>query len=232
MRNRPLSLDEKRRVREFYDGRFPARSNYLARHPFNETIARYRATLVKAVFPDHGKLLDAGCAGGAEVLAFRRECVDAWGFDICPDLLDVAYAEVQPFVRIGRMDHVPYSAADGFRTLVSYDVLEHVPIDCVQRFPDELRRLGIQQVACVIANDTISDGHITVQDTAFWVELFARAGLRLMTELTADLERLHVPVQWLPDQQRVLLAPYQISGKPRNGWNQVPGHLFFTRAKP
>lgn len=228
MRNRPLSRGEKRAVREFYAGSYPEQSNYVARHPWNEMIAEYRVQLTRAVFPHLGKVLDAGCAGGAEVAAFRRAGVEAFGFDICPDLHDVAYPEVRDYVRMGRMDYIPYSQSDGFTTLVSHDVIEHVPIDHLERFPDELRRLGIRQLALVISKDTLSAGHITIQDTEYYLELFSRAGFRLLRELDPALRNVEAPIAWNHTTNEPVIAPYAGSGRPKNGWNVVPGHLFFA----
>jgi hypothetical protein len=228
MRNRPLTLPEKQAVREFYNGSYPASSNYVARHPWNEMIAQYRVDLTRAVFRDLGKVLDAGCAGGGEVAAFRRNDIDAWGFDICPDLHDIAYPEVRDFVRMGRLDYIPFSREDGFRTLVSHDVIEHIPIDCLERFPFEISRLGITQMALIISKDTVSPGHITIQDKSYYVHLFAQAGFRLMSELDPLLAPVMAPVAWNHQQNTPIIAPYTRSGSPRNGWNEVPGHLFFT----
>lgn len=224
-----MSLAEKRRVREFYAGDYHRHAEYTSRHPWHVAIAGHRARLLHEVFPEPGKVLDAGCAGGEEVLELRAGGVDAWGFDICPDLHDVAYPEVLPFVRMGRFDRMPFSRADGFRTLVSHDVFEHVPIDELQRLPAELVRLGITQVSCIISNDTESAGHITIQDTAWYVELFAQAGLRLMTELQDRLAEVYAPVKWVEPQRVLFWAPYFCTGRPRNAWNGVPGHLFFCR---
>ena len=229
LRNRALTLAEKQQVREFYNGNYHHRSEYTSRQPWHLAIAEHRVKLTQAMFPDLGRVLDAGCAAGEEVLEFRRQGVEAFGFDICPDLHDVAYPEVREFLRMGRMDHMPYSPADGFKTLVSFDVMEHVPIDSLQRMPEELVRLGITQVSCIISNDTISEGHITIQDTAYYVDLFRRSGFRLLTELTAALNQVLVPASWNEAAQRPTYVSYTESGKPRNGWNQVPGHLFFER---
>lgn len=230
LRNRPLALEEKQLVREFYDGSYPERSNYLARHPLHLTISYFRARLLQAIFPMHGKVLDMGCAGGGDVLAFRQLGIDAWGFDLCPDLPDIAYPEVRTYVRIGRPDHMPFAATDGFRTLVSYDVLEHVPVDVLEGIPAELDRLGIEFIDCVIAKDTISAGHITIQDTAWWVALFARAGFRLCDELTEALAEVIWPLGWDPGNEQVIFGRYPGTGSPPNAWNAVPGHLFFRRS--
>ena len=229
MRNRPLTAAETQAVREFYDGSYLQRQNYSARHPWNEMIADWRVQLTQAVFHDLGKVLDAGCAAGAEVAAFRRAGHDAWGFDLCPDLADVAYPEAREFVRMGRLDFVPYARADGFKTCVSHDVFEHVPIDVLERFPAELVRLGVTQLSLIVSKDTVSPGHITIQDTAWYVDLFRRSGYRLRTELTPLLAPVEAPVGWDHTRGEPIVAPYVLSGAPRNAWNEVPGHLFFVR---
>lgn len=229
MRNRPLTLAEKQAVREFYSAGYAVEQNYVERHPWHQVIAEYRVAIATTIFPHPSKVLDAGCAGGDELLAFRNEGIEAFGFDVNPDLHDTVYPEARPYVRMGRFDHVPYSLVDGFRTLVSYDVLEHVPVDEVERFPGELVRLGITQLAMIISKETVSEGHITIQDTAWWSALFAQSGFRLMTEVTEALADVPAPAGWNAGLKRAIWATYNATGTPQNGWNQVPGHLFFQR---
>jgi hypothetical protein len=229
MRNRPLTLAEKQAVREFYSAAYAVEQNYVDRHPWHRVIAEYRVAVASAVFPELGKVLDAGCAGGDELLAFRAEGVEAFGFDVNPDLHDTVYPQARAWVRMGRFDYVPFSRADGFRTLVSYDVLEHVPVDELERFPAELERLGVTQLALIVSKETESDGHVTIQDTDWWVALLARAGFRLRAGAAEALDDLPAPAGWDAAAQRVLWARYNATGTPRNGWNQVPGHLFFQR---
>lgn len=229
LRNRPLSLAEKQQLREFYSGGYHDRSNYTKHGAWHVAIAEYRVKLTQAVFPDLGVVLDAGCAAGEEVLAFRRLGIPAFGFDLCPDLHDIAYPEAREYLRMGRLDHMPFSPGDGLETMVSFDVFEHVPIDCLAGMPEELVRLGITQVSCIISNDTISEGHITIQDTDYYLELFGRAGFRVLSELNPALNDVLAPVAWNEAQGRPVYAPYVCSGNPTNGWNQVPGHLFFER---
>ena len=229
LRNRPLTQRERAIVREYYNARYPISSDYTAHHPWHVAIAQFRVGLAQAVFGDLGRTIDLGCSAGEVVAAARSRGVDAWGFDLCPDLADVAYPEVREFVRVGRFDHMPFSGSAGFRTAVSYDVFEHVPIDELERMPDELLRLGIKQIACIISKDTITPEHITIQDTGYYVELLGRAGFRMMTELDAQLAECPVPAGWDEARQQPVWRHYTDTGAPRNGWNQVPGHLFFVR---
>ena len=90
-------------------------------------------------------------------------------------------------------------------------------------------RLDIRQVACIISNDTLSAGHITIENLQFYETLLGSAGFRLMREVTEHLEPVPAPVAYSSDLEQVIWALYSASGDPRNGWNQVPGHLFFVR---
>lgn len=229
MRNRPLTKREKDLVREFYSSNFQDGWSYNQRHPWHRAIARFRHAVLKTVFKQPGKVLDAGCASGEIISEFRAAGTDCWGFDLCPDLHETVYPEARPYVRIGPVDAIPFSASDEFETLVSYDVFEHVPIDALERMPAELVRLGIRQMACIISADTIGAGHITIQDLAYYEDLFGAYGFRVMHELTEHLNRVPAPVAWNEAQQAVIWAEYYRSGKPRNGWNAVPGHLFLVR---
>ena len=229
LRNRPLSIEERRLVREHYDARYQQRCSYRAGHPWHRAIAIHRLRLAATIFRDLGKVLDAGCASGEIVSAFRFAGADCWGFDLCPDLHDVVYEAARPYVRIGRFDAIPYSDSDGFKTLVSHDVFEHVPIDELEALPGELARLGITQVACIISNDTESEGHITIQDLDWYEELFARAGFRLLRELDEALAQMPVPAGWNDSRGEPIWLPYHLTGDPANGWNRVPGHLFWIK---
>ena len=230
LRNRPLTAREHAVVREFYGARYQVESDYNRGHPWHSVISAFRVRLLQAAFPRGlGRVVDAGCASGETVLAFRDVGIDCVGFDICPDLHDACYDRARPWLRMGRVDAMPFSERDELTTLVSYDVFEHVPIDRLERLPVELARLGIRQISCVIAADTGSAGHITIQDTDWYLELFARAGFRLMTELTPLLQRVPVPGAWNERTRTPVWLPYDRTGEPRNGWNQVPGQLFLTR---
>ncbi len=230
LRNRALTPRERAIVRDYYGARYPVRCDYARHHPFHVRVAHFRIALAQKVFGELGKTLDLGCAAGEVVAAGRARGVDAWGFDLCQDLADVAYPEVREFVRVGRFDHIPYARSDGFQTAVSYDVFEHVPIDELERLPEELERLGVTQLACIISADTITPEHITIQNTSYYVDLLRRAGFRLLCEWTVPLAECQVPARWDAAAERVVWAPYGLTGVPRNGWNQVPGHLFFEKA--
>ncbi len=226
LRNRPLSRREKTALRQFYAGHYAEDSAYTDSHPWHRERCHWRLRVAEAVLGDLGKTLDAGCSAGELIRVAKERDLDAYGFDICPDLHEVAYAEVHDRVRIGSLGRIPYSRADGFRTLVSYDVIEHCPVDELARFPSELRRLGIEQVACIISTDTISEGHITIQDTEWYRRLFASAGYRILDEFNDVLAQTPAPCGWNSATEEAIWGLYAESGKPKNGWNQAPGYLF------
>ncbi len=64
LRNRALTLAEKKTLREFYDGSYQHRSEYASHHPWHLAIAEHRVRLTRAMFPDLGKVLDAGGTRG------------------------------------------------------------------------------------------------------------------------------------------------------------------------
>ncbi|MCH6552041.1 MAG: hypothetical protein IH804_08515 [Planctomycetes bacterium] len=69
----------------------------------------------------------------------------------------------------------------------------------------------------------------TLDHLDYYLDLFARSGFRVLLELTPALNEVLAPVAWSEADQEPRYAPYIHTGKPRNGWNQVPGHLFFER---
>jgi hypothetical protein len=115
------------------------------------------------------KVLDAGCSAGEVVRQLRTRGIDAWGFDLCPDLARIAYPEVAPFVRVGSVDAIPFGPEDGFDTLLALDVFEHVPERAIAGMVHELVRLGVRRVIAHIALVEFQyPGHITLRPLSWW----------------------------------------------------------------
>ena len=137
------------------------------------------------------KVLDAGCAGGLLLRAFRQRGVDAHGFDHCPDLLDIAVPEAKPFVRRGGVTSIPYGPEDRFDTLVCIDVFEHVPEDRVPQMVAEFERLGVRNLAVHISHTELEHhGHITLRPLSWWDR---QLGARFRRAQTTGGELLAIP---------------------------------------
>src|SRR5712692_5573297 len=79
------------------------------------------------------RVLIGGCSSGMAVLAFRRLGVDAFGFEISPDLDRIVLTDVRPYVRHGSMTAIPFGAEDRFDAFITTDVLEHVQLKHVNK---------------------------------------------------------------------------------------------------
>lgn len=86
------------------------------------------------------RVLDLGCAKGFQVLALRREGIDAWGIDISDYAVSKAPAEVEPFLKVEEYRRVHFPD-EYFDLVLAMEVLEHVPPTEIREVVDELRRL-------------------------------------------------------------------------------------------
>lgn len=154
--------------------------------------------VVRALLPE--KVLDAGCAGGLLVRELRQRGADAYGFDHCPDLAEIAVPDARPFVRQGSITDIPFGPEHGFDTLVCIDVFEHVPEDRVPRMVAEFDRLGVQNLAVHISHTEIEHfGHITLRPLSWWDQ---QLGPKFRRAQVAGDQLLAIPRPW--DPKRVL----------------------------
>ncbi len=107
------------------------------------------------------RVLDVGCAKGYQVLALRREGVEAWGIDISDYAVSEAPAEVEPYLKVEEYRKVHFP--DGYFDLVlALEVLEHIPPTQIREVVRELRRLTSRwiwaSIPCYGANPYGPDG--------------------------------------------------------------------------
>src|SRR6185503_4145380 len=72
------------------------------------------------------KCVIAGCSNGELVRQCRAAGLDAHGFDVIPNIKEIAFPEVRNYLKHGSLTSIPYSREDGFETLIAIDVLEHI----------------------------------------------------------------------------------------------------------
>lgn len=164
-----------------YDASYHEDTSYSAGLEREQKRKRHMAELVCSTLHPR-KVLVAGCSAGETVRQLRQVGVEAWGFDLCPELADIAYEEVRPFVRQGSITDIPFDAADGFDTLTAFDLLEHVPEDRVDRVVQELERLQLSHLATLIAHCEFSyTGHVTLRPLSWWDARLAPSFVRMPT---------------------------------------------------
>jgi hypothetical protein len=118
------------------------------------------------------------------VIAFRRLGIDAWGFDVTPDLQNVVLSEARPFVRCGSLTDIPFAANEQFDLLVTTDVLEHVQLRSISRVARECDRLAFPWMAHLINHTAMTPDHMTLMPLRWWVRQFPSYRLREDIELT------------------------------------------------
>ncbi len=116
----------------------------------DEIIKLAHAKAIIQVLPHIKKVLVGGCSSGMGVLAFRKLGLDAYGFEISPDLDRIVIPEVKAHIRPGSMTDIPFAAMDNFDCLVTTDVLEHVQLKSIKRTVGEMVRLNCQYMAHLI----------------------------------------------------------------------------------
>lgn len=155
-------------LQQLYSGEYHRTMNYAMESPLEANFKQHVVDqLLRLCQPR--KLLDAGCSAGEVVRQLRARGVDAHGFDLCPDLDRIAYADTAPFLRRGSVDAIPYGPEDGFDTLIAFDVFEHIPEHRVRHMVAEFARLGVQRVVAHIALCEFQyPGHITLRPLSWW----------------------------------------------------------------
>lgn len=151
-----------------YSGDYHERQNYSTN---SESESRFKAAVIDVLLGllEPGKVLDAGCSAGEVVRQLRRRGIEAFGFDLCRNLDEIAYSEVRPFLRRGSATAIPFGPEDGFDTLLALDLFEHLPEDRILAVVAEIERLGIRRVVAHIAHCEFQYvGHITLRPQSWW----------------------------------------------------------------
>jgi hypothetical protein len=179
-----------REVESIYSAGYHVRANYglasgaVTGWETDEAIKLAHAAAIIGALPGVRKVLVGGCSSGMGVAAFRRLGVEAWGFELSPDLDKIVLQEVKDFIRRGSMLEIPFSASDRFDCLVTTDVLEHIQLKHVDKMFEEISRLGCEWMAHLINHTAIQPDHMTLKPLPWWE---SRAGryYRLRTDIRA-----------------------------------------------
>ncbi|ODS30579.1 MAG: Methyltransferase domain protein [Candidatus Scalindua rubra] len=142
------------------------------------------AKAIIQVLPHIKKVLVGGCSSGMGVFAFRQLDIQAWGFEISPDLDRIVLPEVKAYVRSGSMINIPFDTSDGFDCFVTTDVVEHVQLKSVKRAFQEMARLNCPWMVHLINHTDIKPDHMTLKPLKWWAKQ-AKPYYRLRTDLQA-----------------------------------------------
>lgn len=173
-----------------YDRDYHERSGYLQANDHELAVKKFQADMiVKLASPC--KTLVSGCSSGELVRQLRNKNVDAWGFDIMPDLNLFVVPDIKDFVRSGSMSQIPFDAADGFETLIALDVLEHIPENQVSIMLQEWLRLDLKQIVTLINFNQFSfEGHVTLRPPHWWKQQF-QDHFKMVNAFRLDAELLY-----------------------------------------
>jgi len=183
-----LSLDE---IEAIYVRGYHERANYGLEQAnddweSDEVIKNAHADAILKVLPDVKKVLVGGCSSGMAVRAFRRRGIDARGFDISPDLDQIALPDVREFLREGSLTSIPFSRRDRFDVFVTTDVLEHVQLRYIELMVREIAKLEAPFMVHMINHVSTSPDHMTLRPLWWWERQFGRF-YRLRRDLAAPV---------------------------------------------
>ena len=153
-----------------YDETYHQSNNYTEGDLKEIEIKSVQASIIKELAAPE-KCVIAGCSNGELVRQCRLQGVEAWGFDVIPNLGDIAFEEVRDYLRVGSLTEIPFDASDGFDTLIAVDVLEHIPEPDIPAMVEEWTRMGLQRLVLLInLNEFWFPGHITLRPLSWWAE--------------------------------------------------------------
>ena len=153
-----------------YDESYHKDKNYTVGDPKEIEIKQVQAAIIKHI-ADPTKCVVAGCSNGELVRQCRRQGINAHGFDVIPNLREIAFEEVRDYLRVGSLTEIPYEVEDGFDTLIAVDVLEHIAERDVGALVEQWNRLGLEKLVLLInLNQFWFPGHITMRPISWWGE--------------------------------------------------------------
>ena len=148
------------------------------KRPSDYVIKREHTKSIMEVLPFLRKVLIGGCSGGMAIKTFREAGVDAWGFDISPNLEQILLPEIYPYVRQGSMTNIPFGPEDKFEALITTDVLEHIQLKNINRMMEEMAKLNAKWMIHLINHTLIRKDHMTLKPIGWWEKRFSRVGYR------------------------------------------------------
>ncbi len=127
-------------------------------------------------------VLDAGCAWGFLVEAFRKRGVEAYGVDISEYAIQNIYPDIKPYCWIGSITE-PFP--NKYDLITCIEVLEHMPQGEAEKAIENLCTHANEIVFSSTPFDYKEATHFNVHDPEYWAEQFARYGF--YRDMEADM---------------------------------------------
>lgn len=119
-------------------------------------------------------VLDAGCAMGYLVTAFRDRGVEAYGIDISEYAVSMAREDIKPYCFVGSLtERLPPNMPRRYDLVVSIEVLEHLYAEDGKVAIKNICNLSDNILFCSSPTDFTELTHFNVQQREYWAKLFA-----------------------------------------------------------
>jgi hypothetical protein len=118
-------------------------------------------------------VLDAGCAWGFLVEAFRNHGVEAYGVDISEYAIQNVHPDIKPYCWIGSITE-PFP--NKYDLITCIEILEHLPQKEAEKATENLCTHSNEIVFSSTPFDYKESTHFNVQPPEYWAEQFARYG--------------------------------------------------------
>lgn len=171
--NKPLTEEEYKNVlSEIYGNQYldEKYSGFESQKPVKDWLV----DLILKNLNQPATVLDAGANRGYLMRSFMDRGIDAYGFDILEDKSRVL-KECSDKFKLGSILNIPDFNIK-FDLVTCIDVFEHIPINYIDLMSEQLLNLNPRYFVFQISNDVISDGHITIKSSSFWINKFIRGG--------------------------------------------------------
>lgn len=103
---------------------FSSNAHDYRKHFFHPVLQWRFKTIMDRISPT--SVLDVGCGGGMMIEMLRKNGIPAYGIDLSPHAIRSMPPHIAKYARTGSILTIPYEA-ESFDTVISVDVLEHVP---------------------------------------------------------------------------------------------------------
>ncbi len=120
-------------------------------------------------------VLDAGCAFGYLVSAFRKRGVNAYGIDISKYAISQADDNIKGFCYVGSIcDELPQGLPKKYDLITNIEILEHIPEEDGIKAIANLCRLADTIIFSSTSDDFEDNTHVNVKPQEYWVVQFAK----------------------------------------------------------